>query len=133
MSIYVDRAEEARARTDVHVNCAQGVTIAFADALGISEEEAYTMASAFGSGMKMGATCGAITGALMVLGLAGADSESAGLLHKVKDRHEGMTDCRDLLRVNARKGTPKKEHCDGMVYELVELTEEILRQQGKID
>jgi hypothetical protein len=105
----------------------------FADALGISEDTAFGMGACFGSGMGMGATCGAITGALMVLGIAGAQADSAALLRKVRNNHDGMTNCKDLLRVNAQKGNPKKAHCDGMVYELVEATEEILRERGKIN
>ena len=132
MSIYMDQAKELRARTDVHINCAQAVTMAFADALGISTDTAFGMGACFGSGMGMGATCGAITGALMVLGMAGAEADASGLLRKVKGNHDGMTDCKDLLRVNTQKGNPRKQHCDGMVYELVELTEEILKERGKI-
>lgn len=132
MSIYLDKAEKLRSRTDIHVNCAQGVTMTFAEALGISEKTASGMGACFGSGMGMGATCGAITGALMVLGMAGLPTDAAGLLKKVRENHDGMTNCKDLLRVNTQKGNPRKEHCDGMVYELVELTEQILRENGKI-
>lgn len=132
MSVYLDKAEKLRNRTDIHINCAQGVTMTFADVLGISEDTAFGMGACFGSGMGMGATCGAITGALMVLGIAGVQADAQALLRKVRDKHDGMTNCKDLLRVNSQKGNPKKPHCDGMVYELVELTEEILREKGKI-
>ena len=133
MSIYMDKAKELRARTDLHINCAQGVTMTFADALGISENTAFGMGACFGSGMGMGATCGAITGALMILGLAGLQADASALLKKVRENHDGMTDCKDLLRVNTKKGNPRKQHCDGMVYELVGLTEQILRERGKIN
>ena len=130
---YLDRAKELRAITDIHYNCAQSVLVPFAETVGISEDTAYRMAANFGGGMKMAATCGAVTGALMVLGLAGIDD--VPLLHeiyrKVKENHEGFLDCADLLRLNAEKGLPKKPHCDAMVYELVEMTEEILRERGK--
>ena len=43
-----------------------------------------------------------------------------------------MLDCRDLLKANAAKGLPKKPHCDGMVYESVELAERLLKEKGKI-
>lgn len=132
MSIYLDRAKELRNDTGTHYNCAQGVLIPFANELGLGEDMAFRIAANFGSGMKMGATCGAITGALMVLGLAGV-TDSLPLIRQARDNHGGLTNCRDLLRVNAEKGMPKKEHCDGMVYELVALTEDILRKQGKID
>jgi C_GCAxxG_C_C family probable redox protein len=129
----MDKAKELRNRTDIHLNCAQGVTMTFADVLGISEDTAFGMGACFGSGMGMGATCGAITGALMVLGIAGVQADASGLLKKVRENHDGMTNCKDLLRVNSQKGNPKKPHCDDMVYELVELTEEILRKNGKIN
>ncbi|MBQ9156057.1 MAG: C_GCAxxG_C_C family protein [Eubacterium sp.] len=132
MSKYMDNAKALRERTDIHINCAQAVIMAFTKDLGLDEEASYRIAANFGSGMKMGATCGAITGALMTLGLAGID-DSAGLLRQARENHDGLTDCRDLLRVNAQTGTPKKQHCDGMVYELVELTEAILKEQGVLE
>lgn len=134
MSIYLDKAKELRGITDVHYNCAQSVLIPFADAVGISPDTAYRVAADFGGGMKMGSVCGAVTGALMVLGLAGIEDPSVlqKLYRRVKDKHEGYLDCQNLLRMNSEKGLPKKPHCDDMVYELTEITEEILREAGKI-
>lgn len=134
MSKYLDKAREVRSRTDVHYNCAQGVLAAFAEELGIDEDTAFRVGANFGSGMRMGATCGAVTGALMVLGLAGvADGKvSQALLRRVRENHEGCLDCRDLLKMNLQTDVPKGEHCDGMVYELTDYTEEILREQGII-
>lgn len=131
MSKYIDKARKLRERTDVHYNCAQGVAAPFAKTVGIDEAAALRMTAAFGSGMGMGATCGAVTGALMVLGLAGVN-DAPKLLRRVRESHNGLTDCKDLLRVNAQAGNPKKQHCDSMVYELVEITEEILRENGKL-
>ena len=71
MSKEMDRAVELRSRTDIHYNCAQTVLCAFADTLGMTEEEAFKLGSHFGGGMKMGATCGVITSGLMILGMAG--------------------------------------------------------------
>ena len=84
--------------------------------------------------MKMGSVCGALTGALMVLGLAGLDDVSMlqNIYRGMKERHEGFLDCRDLLRINAEKGCEKKPHCDAMVYELVEVTEGLLREHHVI-
>ena len=134
MSQYLDKAKELRAITTIHYNCAQSVAVPFAEAVGISEDTACRMAANFGGGMKMASTCGALTGALMVLGLAGLDD--VPMLHeiyrRVRENHEGYLDCENLLRINAAKGLPKKPHCDQMVYELVEITEQILRENGKI-
>jgi C_GCAxxG_C_C family probable redox protein len=52
-------------------NCAQAVLAPFAAELGIPEEEALKIASGFGAGMaRTQATCGAVTGGLMALGLS---------------------------------------------------------------
>ena len=52
------------------LNCAQAVLCAYADLAGIDEETAIRLAAPFGAGMgNMEGTCGAITGAGLVLGL----------------------------------------------------------------
>lgn len=51
------------------INCAQSVFAPFAEEYGLHPEIALKIASTFGGGMKMGSVCGALTGALMVLGL----------------------------------------------------------------
>ena len=132
MSKYTEKARQVRERTDVHYNCAQGVLAAFAEDLGIDEETAFRMGAHFGSGMRMGSVCGAVTGALMVLGLAGIEEKepSTALLRGVRDKHEGCLNCKDLLRMNAQTDVPKHEHCNDMVYELVEMTEDILKEKG---
>ncbi|MDO4322713.1 MAG: C-GCAxxG-C-C family protein [Lachnospiraceae bacterium] len=134
MSKYLDRAKELRAITEVHYNCAQSVIVPFAKDAGITEEAAMKVAVNFGSGMKMASVCGAITGGLMVLGLFGVDDAGAvgEYYGKLKERHEGFLNCGDLLRINKEKGQEKKPHCDGMVYECVELVEEILKSRNKL-
>lgn len=131
MSKYLDRAKELRNDPTTHYNCAQSVLIPFAEEAGMSFEEAKRIASNFGAGMKSGSTCGAITGGLMALGLFDVTDGNtiAAYWRHFKDNHDSMTNCSDLLRVNAQKGCPKKDHCDGMVYEAVELVEEILGKQ----
>jgi len=134
MSKYLEKAEELRAITERHYNCAQSVLVPFAEAAGISEEQAYRTAANFGSGMKMAGTCGAVTGGLMVLGLFGIDDGPTinSYYAKVKGNHEGFLDCADLLRINKERGGEKKPHCDAMVYECVSLVEEILKERGLI-
>ena len=134
MSKYLEKAKELRAITERHYNCAQSVLVPFAEAAGISEEQAYRTAANFGSGMKMAGTCGAVTGGLMVLGLFGIDDGPTvnSYYAKVKGNHEGFLDCADLLRINKERGGEKKPHCDAMVYECVSLVEEILKERGLI-
>ena len=50
-------------------NCAQTVFSLFAPELGIDEKTALKIASGFGGGMACAETCGAVTGAYMVIGL----------------------------------------------------------------
>jgi len=50
------------------IDCSQVVLDAFAEELGLSQEEAYKMGAAFGGGMGIGETCGAVTAAMIVLG-----------------------------------------------------------------
>ena len=133
MGKYLERAHELRTITEPHYNCTQSVLVPFAERFGISEETAFNMGSNFGGGMKSGSVCGVITGGLMVLGLAGFDkpSDAQGFIAKIRNNHEGMMMCADFLRANARRGGIKKEHCDKMVYEAVEILETLLGEEGQ--
>lgn len=135
MSKYLDKAHELRAIVTPHYNCCQSVVLPFAPDAGMTEEQAYAFAYHFAGGMRMAATCGAVIGGLMVLGLFGVNDPAvvADYYRRVKEKHDGMLNCADLLRVNAALGREKKPHCDAMVYEMIELTETILREQGKLD
>ncbi len=58
--------------------CAQAVLLAFEDLTGLDREMAARLASSFGGGMgRMREVCGAVSGALMVLGLLSGYSEPA--------------------------------------------------------
>ena len=51
-------------------SCSQAVLAAFSDSLGLEEATALKISQPFGGGMaQMGLTCGAVTGAYMVMGL----------------------------------------------------------------
>ena len=66
---HIELAKQLRANSSEHWNCCQMVVGAFAEEAGITVDQAYALAANFGGGMRMGATCGAITGGLMALGL----------------------------------------------------------------
>ena len=57
-------------------NCAQTVFSLFAPELGIDEKTALKIASGFGGGMNCAETCGAVTGAYMVIGMKHGHSTS---------------------------------------------------------
>ena len=111
-------------------NCSQSVAMAFADLMGMEEATAARISSGFGGGMgHTKNTCGAITGALMVLGMLGySDQQANALLRQVREGH-GALDCASLLRTAHEQGIAKKPHCDGMVFELVEALDAILSQK----
>lgn len=50
-------------------NCSQAVFGVFCEELGLEREIAYKIATSFGGGLRQGEVCGAVTGALMVIGL----------------------------------------------------------------
>lgn len=103
------KAEEALTRFGQGFSCSQAVLAAYAPELGLDEQAALRIASGFGGGMGcMAQTCGAVTGAFMVLGLkygpANADREAKEAIYarvrqfaeRFKARN-GSADCRDLL------------------------------------
>jgi C_GCAxxG_C_C family probable redox protein len=64
------RSEEAKALFAQGFSCSQAMMGAFAPSLGLDRDAAFKIASGFGGGMgRMAETCGAVTGAFMVLGL----------------------------------------------------------------
>lgn len=130
MSKYLERAEEIRAIVEPHHNCAQSVLMALKGATGLDDKVAFDVAANFGAGMKSGSVCGALTGALMAMGLCGRTdpSDVKALINSFKEKHEGKIDCVDLLAINKREGTDKKAHCDGLVYECVKLVEDSLNK-----
>ncbi|MCK5137022.1 MAG: C_GCAxxG_C_C family protein [Bacteroidales bacterium] len=66
----MERSEHASELFLSGYNCAQSVVLSFADDLKFSKELAQKMAAGFGGGMgKQQETCGAVTGAIMLLGL----------------------------------------------------------------
>ena len=120
---HLEKARELRARTDVHFNCCQAVLVAFAEDIGLTEQQAFDLGANFGSGMRCGSVCGTLTGALMVLGMKGYDEvASSAFLRKFREDH-GAIECAALLKKSHDAGIPRKEHCDGLVFEVVQALE----------
>lgn len=61
--------EKALSYYDAGYHCSQAVLAAYADELGLTEEQALKIAHCFNKGMRQGEVCGACSGALMVLGI----------------------------------------------------------------
>lgn len=117
---HMEHARVLRAAVDKHYNCCQSVLVPFAKEMKLSEEQAYALGAHFGSGMRHGSTCGALSGALMVLGAMGyGEQEAHALLRGFREKN-GCTDCAHLLAKAKERGEEKKPHCDRMVYECVQ-------------
>ena len=115
-------------------NCCQSVATVFAEELGYDEEASMKAATYFRGGMQMGSVCGAITGGLLALGLSGVDDAAAvnEYYRKIRSNHDGMMNCKDLLRVNAEQGGEKMPHCNAMIRECIGYVEEILKEKGRL-
>ena len=110
----------------VHHNCCQSILVPFAKEMGLTEEQANAMGAHFGGGMHHGSVCGTLSAAMMVLGAMGYDDkQAAALLRQFRESH-GATDCAALLKDSRDRGEARKDHCDGLVYEVVEALEQII-------
>ncbi len=130
MSKYLDKAHELRAIVEPHHNCAQSVLMSFSGEIGITDKQAYDIAVNFGAGMKCASVCGAITGALMAMGLLGVNDPACvkELFDVFKKNHCNCIDCADLLKISKEKSEDKKTHCDNLVYECVSIVEKFLNK-----
>ena len=122
---YMEHVRTLREDTQVHYNCCQSVLIPFAQELGLTRDQAFALGVHFGSGMRHGSTCGALSGALMVLGGLGLDGKQAQALIRTFRENHGATDCATLLKASHDRGELRKDHCDGLVYEMVKALSEL--------
>ena len=102
MEASIFTKEEVREKFAAGWHCAQCTLVPWADALGYDEEELLRMAAAFAGGMFRGDTCGAVTGALMALGLAYGDdpaltAEKTAQFQAAFSARFGSTICREIL------------------------------------
>lgn len=123
MSRYQERAEQLRRSESRHYNCCQAVLCTFADLCGLQEGQAYAMGVHFGSGMRLGGPCGALVGALMVLGLLGKPAMPAIQGWRARNTR---VNCPELLAAARDRGELQGPHCDRMVYDAVALVEQQL-------
>jgi C_GCAxxG_C_C family probable redox protein len=112
-------------------NCAQSVLKPFAGQLDIDVNTALKLSTGFGAGMgRLQGTCGAVTGAYMVLGLKFGqqipdDTSKEKVIDMIrefterfKDEHK-VTDCRDLLRTDLTTTSGRQFFDDNNLHEKV--------------
>jgi C_GCAxxG_C_C family probable redox protein len=129
-------------------NCAQAVLAAIAPRFNLDRETACKVAGAFGGGIgRSGAACGAVTGALMAIGLRYGMTEiedqdgkiktyerAGEFLARFKGKH-GVLNCKELLGVDISTPEGLKQikerkmgatHCTGFIRDAVAILEEII-------
>jgi C_GCAxxG_C_C family probable redox protein len=144
----MDLSELAVARFREGCNCSQAVFSTYAEALGMDRETALKVAAGFGGGMgRMAETCGAVTGAMMAIGLKHGTAEVQdtearekiyGLVRRFADEFRakhGALDCRELLgcdistaegRQQARERNTHEDVCPQLVRDAAEVLEKVL-------
>ena len=143
------KSEQAVERFGKGFNGSQAVLGSYSEQFGLDCEKAFKVATGFGGGMRMGSTCGAVSGAFMVLGLkygntTAEDKEGkANTYKKVEEyikRFKARNDsvmCRELLGCDLTTPEGMKEAqdkglfssiCPGMVREAVEILEEMMNE-----
>lgn len=134
-------------------NCAQAVFSTYCSELGMEQEMALRVAGGFGGGMgHIGETCGAVTGAIMLIGLKNgkvkaednpARERTYALVQEFARRFvelNGSVKCRELLGcdisiprelANAREGRLFQTICPKLVKDSSEIVEKLLVLDGK--
>ncbi len=138
------RSEEAVSRFMTGYNCAQATSSVFAADLGVPEDVILRAAAGFGGGMgRTGGACGAVTGAILVIGLAAggtekeAKDETYALVREFVARfsaRNGTISCTGLLGCDlsteeglkrSREENLTRTVCPGYIRDAVEILEEI--------
>lgn len=136
------KVETAVARFEAGCSCAQAIFSVYAEELGMDRQTAMRVSAGFGGGMGMMAeTCGAVTGAFLVLGLkhGGEDKDARDkayqmvreLANRFKAQHGSLL-CKDLIGCDistpqglqsVRDRGLRSSICTGLVREAAELLE----------
>jgi C_GCAxxG_C_C family probable redox protein len=128
-------------------HCSQAVLAAFSEELGMDEKTALKLGGCFGGGMCKGEVCGAVTGALMAIGLKYGQCNTEDLISRklTNDKTNEMLElfqqkngsylCKDLLGYNIADTEELKiirekelftEFCPRMVESATRIAEEIM-------
>ena len=146
----MNHADSAASVFSQGFSCSQAVLSAYAAESGLDSDTALKVSAGFGAGMgRMAQTCGAVTGAYMVIGLkygavAGQDQESKQktyrLVREFTQRFtakNGSAVCRELLGcdISTPEGFEEMKRkglhgtvCVKMVRDACDLLDELLRE-----
>ena len=140
------KSKQANSSENTRYNCAQKVFGVFSEQYGIQRDQGLQLSGALGGGLRAGESCGALVGALLVVGLkygtanpddfeqrALCDEKARELSAKFKEMHGHIT-CRELLGIDTSVGDNRSKAketgifdavCPGIIENIVELLEEM--------
>ena len=145
---HTDKAKEYFSN---NFNCSQAVFTTFATEMGLDEELALKIATQFGGGARKGEMCGAVSGALMVLGLKYGhchleNEEEKGRAYQISEdfmnrfiQKNGTVVCRELLGYDLSEPEDMKKikelnlfkvTCPEMVRCATEIVDEMIKELG---
>ena len=144
------RIEQAVEKFDRGYNCSQAVLSTYCEQFGLDCETALKIATGFGGGMHINGTCGAVTGAIMVLGLKfGNTDENKQAKEKTYGKvilyanqfiaRNGSVKCHELLGCDittlegvqfAREKGLFSSICPGLVRDAAEILEQMLAEEA---
>lgn len=147
----MSESKKAQQQFGAGLNCSQSIIAQYAEQYQLDVATACKLATGFGGGMgRMGNTCGALTGAYLVLGLE-YGSDSASQKDKKDQTYEkiqtftekfqqknGACNCRDLLGcdISTAEGYQQakdqgltKSRCPGLVKDAVEILDDMIKQK----
>jgi C_GCAxxG_C_C family probable redox protein len=145
-----EKIEQAVEKFEKGFNCSQAILSSFCEQFGLDYELALKIATGFGGGMHINSTCGAVTGAFMVLGLKYGNIEQnkdakektyrkvVQYSRKFSDQH-GSTQCHELIGcdITTREGVEKAREkgvfsviCPKLVKSAAEILEEMLDEES---
>ena len=145
----MERCKIAREKHDLGFNCAQSVLAAFSDLTELPEEQLMSLSGGFGGGTGTGELCGAVSGAVMTLGLltpvdmeqpVASKKRTVELSKEFQKRFAEKFDalrCKELLQ---KKFAPDERtpaalrmgvtgHCTIMIVTAVEILQEMLAER----
>ncbi|MHC4636270.1 MAG: C-GCAxxG-C-C family protein [Planctomycetota bacterium] len=142
----MSKVEQAVDGFESGYNCSQAVVGAYCEQFELEQDKALKIAAGFGGGIgRSGGICGALTGAIMVLGLKYGSSDTEDKQGKAKtyeivsdaikrfEERNGSVICRDLLGCDiatpqGRKTASEKDLFDTLCKKLVRDAAEILEK-----
>lgn len=143
----MNKSDKALELFSNNFNCSQAVLTAFAPDFGLDEQLTLKLGTSFGGGARNGDICGAVSGALLVLGLkyghyVSSDNEQKARAYEIAVEYtkrfkeaNGSIVCRDLLGYDLTKPDEMaciKEKglfgtvCPKMIKSAVEILESVL-------